>query len=134
MRYALFILAALTLQSVPAVAQQDTLAPGVTSGLQGGLSSGLGGGISSGFSSGLGPASPRTLGDAFNPDRSAFLGGGCAPSQADPDHTGCRPTEWIRNEGKNPNRIITYTGDSAFRSEGSSGSEEGGRGQAGVQR
>lgn len=115
MRYAILILAGLALQAAPASAQQNPLGTGLGSGVGSGIGSGVGSGIGGDLASGLGAPSQRTLGDAFNPNRQA-LGGGCAPTQADPDHTGCRPAEWIRNEGLNPNRVITYSGDSAFRS------------------
>jgi hypothetical protein len=120
MRNVFILLAALTVQASPAWAQQDPFATGFNSGLGGGISSGIEGGIGSGITSGLGPPSQRTLGDAFNPNRTE-LGGGCAPTQVDPDHRGCRPLDWIRSEGPDANRIITYSGDSAFRPSESSG-------------
>lgn len=41
-------------------------------------------------------------------------GNGCAQGQADPDHHGCRATEWIARETPDPNRSITYSGNSMF--------------------
>ena len=117
MRCLVLVLATLALNASPAGAQQS-LSTGLNGGIGSGLGTSLGGGIGSGLTGSLGAPSERTLADPFNTSR-AITGGGCAPTQSDPDRTGCRPQEWIRNEGLNPNRIITYSGDSAFRSGGS---------------
>ncbi len=39
---------------------------------------------------------------------------GCAPGQGDPDHHGCRPSEWIARETPDPNRNVIYSGNSLF--------------------
>ena len=108
-------LAALLAGALPAAAQTTPLGTGISSGIGASLDSGLQGGLGSGFTADLGAPSTRTLADPFNPN-APVAGGGCAPGQSDPDHTGCRPSEWRRGEGQNPNRVTTYTGDSAFRS------------------
>jgi hypothetical protein len=110
----------LTLSVASASAQsslgQQSLSPGLSSGLGSSMESGLQGSVSSDLQARLGDEGTRTLADPFNPYSALQGGGGCAPEQVDPDHRGCRPYAWIRNEGPDPNRIQTYSGDSAFRS------------------
>jgi hypothetical protein len=115
---ALVVLAsfALDVAATDASAQQSPLGIGVTGGLQGGIGSGLQSGLPSSLESGLGPPSARTLADPFNPYvRLQGEGGGCAPLQVDPDHRGCRPYEWLFDEGPDPNAIVSYYGDNAIR-------------------
>lgn len=110
-------LALLLLQILPALAQQDPfgarLEGSIGSGLGSALQSGLGGGITSS----LGIPS-RTMADPFNPsfNRQGGADGSCAPGQVDPDRTGCRPAEWLRFQTLNANRQITYSGGGALQS------------------
>jgi hypothetical protein len=105
------------LAAAPLAAQQaqSSLAPGLSSGLGSGLNSGLSSGLNSALETALGTPTPRTLADPFNPYAQLQGGGDCAPLQIDPDHTGCRPYAWLKSERPNPNRIVTYYGDTAFR-------------------
>jgi hypothetical protein len=109
-----------------AAAQQQpgsNLAPGLNGSLSTGLQSGLGGGLSSGLEAGLGLRNlgPRS-GDLTGGGAGFVESGGCAPGQADPDHRGCRSTEWVRqdytrgNYTADPNRITTYYGNDAMES------------------
>jgi hypothetical protein len=100
----------------PVWAQSSTYDGRVNSGIGNGVQSEVGGTIGSGLDGQLGDTTPRTLADPLNPDRVATASGDCAPGQSDPDHRGCRPTDWARKEGADPNRIVTYSGDGAFRS------------------
>lgn len=61
-----------------------------------------------------GSTSLNQLNSSSSGRASAEGGGGCAQGQADPDRHGCRPLEWIARETPDPNRSITYGGNSMF--------------------
>lgn len=77
---------------------------GMAQSLDGSLSSQLNGGIASGLNGGISSGLASTLGSTQQGSTRAITGrrgldyGGCAPSQLDLNHTGCRPLREIELE------------------------------------